>query len=85
MAGSYEEFSVLVRDENGVIDDVGSGVSVKVRIDGQGSDAAESPLTTIANGVISAGSIAAASAGSRLLFRIENYNGLSASLAQIAT
>jgi hypothetical protein len=85
MAGNYETFPVLVRDQNGVIDDVGAGVSVEVRIDGAGADAAESPLTTGANGVIAAGSIAAASAGDLLLFRVENQGGASGLLAQIAT
>jgi hypothetical protein len=85
MAGSYESFNVLTRDENGVIDDVGAGVSVKVRINGAGADAAESPLTTGANGVIAAGSIAAASPGNVLLFRVENLGGGSGLEAQIAT
>jgi hypothetical protein len=85
MAGSYEQFNVLVRDEDGVIDDVGAGVSVKVRINGAGADAAESPLTTGANGVIAAGSIAAAIAGDQLLFRVENLNGGAGLYSQIAT
>lgn len=85
MAGSYESFNVLTRDENGVTDDVGAGISVKVRINGAGADAAESPLTTGANGVIAAGSIAAAAAGDLLLFRVESLNGGAGLLAQIAT
>lgn len=85
MAGLYESFPVLTRDQNGVIDDVGAGVTVKVRIDGAGADAAESPLTTGANGVIAAGSIAAASPGDLLLFRVEDLAGGSGLATQIAT
>jgi hypothetical protein len=85
MASNYEEFPVLVRDENGVITDVGAGVTVKVRAEGAGADAAESPLTTGADGVIAAGTLAAIAAGTRVYFRVENYNGLSASIPQITT
>lgn len=85
MAANYEEFPVLVRSESGVIDDAGAGVSVKVRIDGEVADAAESPLTTGVDGVIAAGSIAAASAGDLLLFRVEDLDGGAGLLSQIAT
>jgi hypothetical protein len=87
---NYASFTVLVEDTAGVITDVGAGVSVKVRAAGASSDAAESPLTTGANGVIAAGTLAAISAGTRVHFRIENYNGstikgLAGSVSQITT
>ena len=85
MAANYESFNVLTRDQNGVIDDVGAGLPVAVRIEGAGADAAESPLTTGANGVIAAGSIAAASPGDLLLFRVEELDGGAGLATQIAT
>jgi len=85
MASSYASFIVNVRDSAGVITDVGSGVSVKVREDGAGSDAAESPLTTGANGVIASGTLAAVAVGKKVHFRIENYGGRAGSVSQITT
>lgn len=82
---SYAEFAVQVRDENGVITNVGAGISVKVRADGAGADAAESPLTTDSNGEIAAGTLAAISAGTLVHFRVENNGGVAASASQITT
>jgi hypothetical protein len=61
------------------------GVSVKVRADGAGSDAAESPLTTDADGKIIAGSLAAIAVGTKVHFRVENRSGLAGSISQITT
>lgn len=72
-------------DTDGVKTYVGAGVSVKVRISGVGSDAAESPLTTDSSGNIASGSISAASAGNVLHFRVENRNGKAGTLSQVAT
>lgn len=85
MAGSYQSFPVLRQTTAGEYVNVGAGVSVKVRIAGAGSDAAESPLTTNSNGEIAAGTIAAASPGQIVYFRVENLNGLAGCVAQILT
>lgn len=85
MAGSYQAIAWKYESEPGIILSVGTGVSVKVRIDGAGSDASESPLTTDANGETAAGTIAAGSPGTKVHFRIENYHGLAQSVSQILT
>lgn len=82
---SYEGFTVQIRDENGVITDVGAGVSVKVRAEGAGSDAAESPLTTGVNGVIAAGTLAAIPAGTLVHFRVEQHLQVAGSCSQVTT
>jgi hypothetical protein len=84
MAGNYEAFSVMKYNTAGVLEAQAS-VSVKVRLDGAGSDAAESPLTTNADGVIVAGSIAAGSPGGIVHFRIENSSGTAQSTSQTLT
>jgi hypothetical protein len=85
MASSYAAFYVKKETTAGVIESVGAGVSVKVREDGAGSDAAESPLTTDADGQIAAGSLAAVSVGTKVHFRVENNSGLAGSISQITT
>lgn len=85
MAGNYVGFSVNYETTAGLITRVGAGVSVKCRKQGAGADAAESPLTTDSNGKIAGGSFAALSAGDIVNFRVENYNGMSASSAQTLT
>lgn len=85
MAGTYQAIAWKFESEPGIVLSVGTGISVKVRIDGAGSDAAESPLTTDANGEIASGSIAAGSAGTKVHFRIENYHGMAQSVAQLLT
>lgn len=85
MASSYAQFYVKSEDDSGVVTNVGAGVSVKIRASGSGSDAAESPLTTNADGLIAAGSLAAVSVGTRVHFRVENVSGVAASLTQVTT
>lgn len=85
MASNYLGFTVQYKDTNGEIQNVGAGVSVNVRVRGAGSDAAESPLTTDADGQIAAGSLAAVPAGTVVCFRVENYGGRAKSIAQITT
>lgn len=85
MPGDYSGFAVTYESVAGVMTSVGAGVSVKVRIEGAGSDAAESPLTTDSDGEIAAGTIAAADPDDVLLFRVENYNGMAFSVSQVAT
>jgi hypothetical protein len=46
MASNYAGFAVNYETTPGDITSVGAGVSVKIRAEGSGSDAAESPLTT---------------------------------------
>lgn len=85
MASSYAQFYVKKETTAGVIESVGAGVSVKVRKEGSGSDAAESPLTTDADGKIAAGSLAAVTVGSTVHFRVENSSGLAGSISQVTT
>lgn len=82
---SYAGFAVQIRDENGVLTNVGAGVSVKVRADGAGADAAESPLSTDSNGDIAAGTLAAIAVGTLVHFRVEQNGGAAASASQITT
>jgi hypothetical protein len=82
---SYAGFTVKVRDENGVVTNAGAGVSVKVRADGAGADAAESPLTTDADGAIAAGTLAAIAAGTLVHFRVEQLEGGAGSASQVTT
>lgn len=85
MASSYLGFPVNYTDSAGETISVGSGVSVKVRVDGAGSDVAESPLPTNSDGEIAAGTLAAVAAGTKVHFRVENYGGRAFSIAQITT
>jgi hypothetical protein len=85
MASNYSGFYVYFEDTAGEIDDVGAGVSVAVREQGAVSDVAESPLTTDSTGYIAAGSFAAVTAGTRVHFRVENYNGLAGAVSQVTT
>lgn len=80
---SYLGFAVTYEDEPGVIISIGSGVSVKVREHGAGSDVAESPLTTDVNGAIAAGTLADVAVGTKVHFRVENFLGMAFSIAQI--
>lgn len=82
---SYAGFQVNYEVTPGEIVSVGSGVSVKVRAAGAGSDAAESPLTTNGDGEIVAGTLAAISAGTVVHFRVENHVGLAGSVSQETT
>lgn len=75
----------MVVDSAGLATAVGSGVSVAVRAEGEGSDASESPLTTDADGFIVGGELAAIDPGTLVYFRVENYAGLSASAGQYTT
>lgn len=81
----YAEFAVQVRDENGVLTNVGAGVSVAVRAEGEVADEAESPLTTDSNGEIAAGTLAGVAVGTLVHFRVEEHEGASASASQITT
>ena len=85
MASNYAGFTVVVRSAAGVLEAVGSGVSVAVREDGESSDASESPLSTNSDGEIAAGTLANVDAGKKVIFRVENQNGLAGCVAQITT
>jgi hypothetical protein len=85
MPSNYAGFPVQYSTTPGSVLSVGAGVSVKVRADGAGSDAAESPLTTNSDGEIVGGSLAAIAVGTLVHFRVENYGGKSASFSQITT
>lgn len=82
---TYAAFDVVDVDTNGIQTLVGPTISVKVRKAGAGSDAAESPLTTDSLGHIPSGTLAGITAGSTVYFRVENYNGKGATLAQVTT
>lgn len=85
MASNYAGFAVTYETTAGVITSVGSGVSVKCRVHGAGSDLAESPLTTNGDGEIVGGSFASPAAGTRVHFRVENYSGMAFSVSQLTT
>jgi hypothetical protein len=85
MASNYQGFVVTKQTTDGEIVHVGSGVSVRARVEGAGSDVAESPLTTDSNGEIAAGSFAAVAVGTKVHFRVENLTGLAGTLSQITT
>lgn len=85
MPSDYLGFPVNYETTAGVITSVGAGVSVKVRADGAGSDAAESPLTTDSNGEIAAGTLSAIAVGTKVHFRVENFQGMAFSVSQITT
>jgi len=84
MASDYLNFPCLIEESAGIVTKL-AGATVKVRVDGAGSDVAESPLTSDANGEIAAGSLAAVAAGTLVHFRIELSGGMSGSIAQITT
>lgn len=85
MASDYEGFAVTFESSPGVIESVGAGVDVHCREHGAGSDLAESPLSTDANGEIAAGTFAATSPGDVVHFRVENVGGIAMSISQITT
>mgnify|MGYP003339375369 CR=1 FL=1 len=82
---SYLGFGVIVTDADGQATPVGAGVSVAIRVEGEGSDAAGSPLHTDAYGLIAAGTLSGVDPGTKVFFRVENYEGRSGSIAQITT
>lgn len=82
---NYAGFAVKVRAHNGVVTNVGAGVDVAVRAEGEVADEAESPLTTDSNGEIAAGTLAGVAVGVRVHFRVENYTGGAASATQVTT
>jgi hypothetical protein len=81
----YAGFSVNYETTAGAIQSVGEGVEVHVRMEGEPDDAAESPLTTDADGNIAAGTLAAVPADTVVHFRVENFNGLAFSVSQRTT
>jgi hypothetical protein len=85
MASSYAGFNVNYETSSGIIVGVGAGVSVKIRAEGVGSDAAESPLTTDSDGNIASGSLAAIAVDTVVHFRVENFQGMAFSVSQITT
>lgn len=81
-AGNYPDIYFVFEASAGVITPVPASVTVKARTEGAGSDIAESPFTTDADGKVAAGVIASdAPTGSIVHFRIENYLGMAASVA----
>lgn len=79
----YLGFAVTYENDQGVVLSVGSGVEVKVRAEGEVADEAESPLTTDANGEIADGSLASVTVGTKVHFRVEEFQGMAFSVAQI--
>ena len=71
----------MLRDENGVLVAVASTDVVIYDVAGAADLAV---VTTDANGLIPAGSVAV-DAGSRIRFRVENYFGMAGSVTQITT
>jgi hypothetical protein len=85
MASDYSGFPVTFENDQGVVQSVGPGVEVLIRAQGGGSDEAESPLTTDSNGEIAAGTLAGVVAGTKVHFRVEEFQGMAFSVAQITT
>lgn len=85
MASDYEGFPVWIRDAAGVLVRVPAGVEVAVYDTVAEADIAESPLFTDSNGEIASGTFAAVTAGTKVLFRVENHEGRAASVAQVTT
>lgn len=81
----YMGFAVLFENDQGRPLSVGAGVDVHVRAEGAGADEAESPLTTDSNGEIPDGSLASVTAGTKVHFRVEEFQGMAFSVAQITT
>lgn len=79
----YLGFAVTYENEQGVVLSVGAGVEVKVRAQGEGADEAESPLTTDSLGEIADGSLAGVAVGTKVHFRVEEFQGMAFSVAQI--
>jgi hypothetical protein len=77
--GTYETIAWHFRDVDGVLTNVGAGVSVKVRRVGASSDLAASPLTTNSDGETVSGTLAGTSVDDLVNFRIENFNGMATS------
>lgn len=82
---SYMGFAVVFRTAPGNETSVGAGIDVHVRAEGQIADEPESPLTTDSNGEIAAGTLAGVAAGTKVNFRIEEYQGMAASISQLTT
>ena len=85
MASNYAAFDVLAETTAGVPTLVGAGVQVHIRVQGAGSDEAESPLTTDLQGHIAGGTLASVAAGTTVHFRVENEGGLAGTLSQVTT
>ena len=85
MASDYDGFAVTFENDLGVVASVGPGVDVLIRAEGGGSDEAESPLTTDALGEIAGGTLASVSVGTKVHFRVEEFQGMAFSVAQITT
>lgn len=85
MASNYPAIQFQVETAPGVIENLPAGVTVKARADGSGSDVAESPFTTDADGQVAAGSFAGEGPSTIVHFRVENYNGMATSTAVLTT
>ena len=81
MASNYEQFYLNIIDEFGVIETL-AGVDVIIYDVDTASDI--DTVTSDSNGLIAAGSVSV-DPGSRIRFRVENYNGLAASITQETT
>lgn len=80
MSARFETLSFLFETADGTgPQPVPSGVTVKARIEGAGSDVAT--YITDTDGRVVADSISTATGGDIVHFRIENYNGMAASVA----
>lgn len=78
---NYETFDVVVRKKDGSTLKLDN---VTLSIHDATNDADLGTVTTDANGVVAAGTVSV-SAGTLILFRIENYNGMAGSIPQVTT
>lgn len=81
-SSTFVDFTVLFENEAGVPTPVEANIPVGVWSEDLDGDVAESPLYTDVNGQVLASTISTI-AGDRVHFRVENYNGLSASVTQL--
>lgn len=85
MASNYAGFPATYEDVAGVIQKLPAGTEIHVWDVTAGADVAESPLLVDTNGDIASGSLAAVAAGTRIRFRLENFEGRAFSAAQLTT
>lgn len=78
---NYEEFYLNFRDENGVLVIVPSTDVIIYDVD---TAADIDTVTTDSDGLVASGTVSVA-VGSRIRFRVENYQGLAGSVTQITT
>ncbi len=81
MPSNYDEFSVLIEANSGVIN---QAPSVAVKVYNADTSTEITTLNADINGHIASGTLNV-EPGTRVRFRVENYQGLAGSMTQITT